>query len=1633
VFAILALIASAGSAQAQVARAFTTRFTTQTTGTLTLIGNTLMTCPATDGQCANAQGGGGGGNVNNQNFSMRYVDVDGDPSTFASSTATLSLPSGSTVLWAGLYWGGWSIAAARSNVKFAVPGGGYATLSAQQLDAIGSAYQGFVDVTSQVRAAGNGVYAVADVQSTPATSDVWAGWGLVIAYRLATLPSRNLTISDGFVFTGPGSDANFSVSGFLTPPTGTVQAGVGFLAYDGDLGHTGEDLILNSTTLSDALNPLNNVFNSTISLLGSRFSAKNPDYVNQLGFDADLLAANGVLGNGTSSAAVTLKSASDRYYAGVILFDTDIFVPKFDPSNFRKTVTDLNGGAVRPGDVLEYTVSATNVGTDAALQTVVLDTLPAGLTYVAGSLRVASGPNAGPQTDAAGDDEMEYVPAARAVVARLGTGANATTGGRLDINASTSIVFRAQVTPPAVTGTVVANQASLSCVGQQLNQPLTAVSDGDPNLDGEQPTSVTVTSAAITGTVFEDVNYGGGAGRTQTTAAGVPCGGARVELYDASGNFVTATTTNAAGLYTLDGWIPGSYTVRVVNASVASTRPGSVAGLVPVQVFRTDASLGSADPVSDRVGGEIPGRADAPANTTGAALGTLTSAGTTAQSVSPVTFSTGTVSGVDFGFNFDTIVNANDAGQGSLRQFVSNANALANAGLAQSGLTAGIETSLFMVSDGAAHAGLRAGVPNLLTGGVVLVTCATPLPALSDAATRLDGGNQTARVGDTNPAFVGAATSVGVSPLTTTALAGPEVELRGAAGVAIGLDLEASDLAVANLALLSFGIAAGSDASAGIRVGATATHATIDRCVLGATALSFTAPAAALRMRADQVRVVGGGSGTLRDCLLGFGAGSGLALTAGASGWRVDGCTLLGNASGNATLGQVVVSASGTLSMTRSLVQSGDGPGVDALGGTGGITLDNLTVRLNGRGAGPVSAGVRAGGGGGTVSRCVVQDNFGAGVQVTATASGWTLTHNAMSGNGSVAPNAGGAASGQVGIDLQSAADNPATGTSPFVTRNDNADGDAGGNGLLNFPALESAVVSNGSFTLSGWARPGATIEVFVSDGDASGFGEGATYLTTLTEGSASDLDPGASAYGAPLNGLNQGTDNTNRFRFTLPVPAGVAVGTRLTATATLAGSGTSEFSGVVTVGAGVSVSGFAYADADHDAQKDAGEAGTGLPLWVKLVAASATAASQVVAVTPLSGAYAFSSVAGGNWTVVLDDSSDPADLTPGVPSGWLGTEHASGTLLATVNATDVTNANFGLFAGSRASGVLFRDDGQAGGIANDGARNGSESALASLRVRLTGGACPGGVCDSTLTDGAGAFTLWLPAAAAGVVSVRATGPAGWLATGGGAGTAPGAYQRASDAVTFTATPGTASSGLAFGHVPPNAWVAPSAQGVQGGTPALYRHTYTAGSDGAVSVSASTVLVPPVSGWGLTLWRDTNCNGALDAGEATLPASVALAAGQQLCVIAKQQAPLGAAVGARAVATLTASFTYDNASPALADARALDDVTTITFANGLVIAKSVDRAMAQPGGFLVYTITYSNPGTVPLSNIVIRDATPPWTVFDTAGCATLGFGITGCALSQQPAAGASGSVAWTLAGALAPGGSGSVSFRVRVN
>ena len=59
-----------------------------------------------------------------------------------------------------------------------------------------------------------------------------------------------------------------------------------------------------------------------------------------------------------------------------------------------------------------------------------------------------------------------------------------------------------------------------------------------------------VGAATITGTVFEDRNYGGGAGRPLSTPTTAGVEGARVEIYNSSNALQTALTTDANGFFT---------------------------------------------------------------------------------------------------------------------------------------------------------------------------------------------------------------------------------------------------------------------------------------------------------------------------------------------------------------------------------------------------------------------------------------------------------------------------------------------------------------------------------------------------------------------------------------------------------------------------------------------------------------------------------------------------------------------------------------------------------------------------------------------------------------------------------------------------------------------------------------------------------------------------------------------------------------------------------------------------------------------------------------------------------------------------------------------------------------------------
>jgi uncharacterized repeat protein (TIGR01451 family) len=224
------------------------------------------------------------------------------------------------------------------------------------------------------------------------------------------------------------------------------------------------------------------------------------------------------------------------------------------------------------------------------------------------------------------------------------------------------------------------------------------------------------------------------------------------------------------------------------------------------------------------------------------------------------------------------------------------------------------------------------------------------------------------------------------------------------------------------------------------------------------------------------------------------------------------------------------------------------------------------------------------------------------------------------------------------------------------------------------------------------------------------------------------------------------------------------------------------------------------------------------------------------------------------------------------------------------------------------------------------------------------------------------------------------------------------------------------------------------------GTSVLYAHTYNAGLAGSVAFTTGNVPTPAVPGWTQQIYRDTNCNGALDGAEgaAVLAAPVAVVPGDQVCIIVRDNIPAAAPVNAQNLITVSATF---NGTQVLTRT----DTTTVTGVAGstLTLSKTVRNVTqggavtttgtARPNDILEYTISYANGSAGPVSSVVVNDATPTFTQFQAAACnAPLPANLTGCSVTTQPAVNGGGPIVWTLTGTLQPGGSGSVTYTVRV-
>ncbi|MBN8702362.1 MAG: gliding motility-associated C-terminal domain-containing protein [Bacteroidetes bacterium] len=487
VYLIIGFVTLTKTTYSQLVDPFKIYYQTNQRGGIKYVANSATTC---DGGCAAQNEVPPAGTGKNNDFNNNFIDIDGDPSTFMSSSDSLYLPACSEISWAGLFWGGETFSgspyyATRGDVKIKINNGSYINLTADSLlDNVltFTSYHCFKDITSLMQpVGGNARITVADVTARGGVGNRFGGWNLVVVYKNNTKPLRNLTVFGGLshvMSTNPTTDIN--LNGIFTPPSGAVNFEIGHMSFDGDRDYTQDSLLFKGTSstsfkaVSDASHNAGNIFNSCLSYNGVLSPYTIPNYSNTLGFDASIFLPNNAskqyISNNDTSATLRLRTVVEGYLTQMVSMAVDIYEPDLH-SVVR--IKDANGGNLNPGDTLIYTVVTYNNGNDVSVNSYVRDSVAQNQTFVPGSINITYGPNSGPKTDVSSDDQAEYITSSRVVRVRIGTGANATSGGDV-LNSSggtdsTVFVYKTVVTTNCVAllcNNTITNRAWAYGIGQ---------------------------------------------------------------------------------------------------------------------------------------------------------------------------------------------------------------------------------------------------------------------------------------------------------------------------------------------------------------------------------------------------------------------------------------------------------------------------------------------------------------------------------------------------------------------------------------------------------------------------------------------------------------------------------------------------------------------------------------------------------------------------------------------------------------------------------------------------------------------------------------------------------------------------------------------------------------------------------------------------------------------------------------------------------------------------------------------------------------------------------------------------------------------------------------------------------------
>ncbi|KFC60064.1 T9SS type B sorting domain-containing protein [Flavobacterium gilvum] len=354
----------------------------------------------------------------NEDISMQYIDIDGDASTFSSSSADLVVPNqknGSPttcyrITYAALYWGAMlkSTDGSRANintVKLKLPGATtynningtvvYDAISTPIAPDNNTPYACYADVTSLLASLPSltGTYTVADVLSSTGSNGstgLSAGWTLFVVYEDPSLNMKSFNVFDGFSHIYKGHTETIPVAGFRTPPSGGVDLQFAYAALDGDRPQGGTKLEFETKQVVTPLRPANEFFNSSIENFNGVSSPRNPSGSNTLGYDTGMLEVKGAdpeyIDHNQTTTSFTLQVApgqADPVFAFFGAYAVDIIAPDIKLTKLVRssTGTDIGGTNVTLGDYLYYEINYQNLGNDNVTGMTIKDVLPKNIIF----------------------------------------------------------------------------------------------------------------------------------------------------------------------------------------------------------------------------------------------------------------------------------------------------------------------------------------------------------------------------------------------------------------------------------------------------------------------------------------------------------------------------------------------------------------------------------------------------------------------------------------------------------------------------------------------------------------------------------------------------------------------------------------------------------------------------------------------------------------------------------------------------------------------------------------------------------------------------------------------------------------------------------------------------------------------------------------------------------------------------------------------------------------------------------------------------------------------------------------------------------------------------------------------------